>query len=86
MKNRATELVRMVEAGKEVVITRHSRPVARLVPAGKAKNSEEEALDRLAALGLVRRGTGKFNPTWRPIKMKGKPGSQIVIEEREDRF
>lgn len=87
-KNRATELLRVVESGKgEVIITRHSKPVARLVPSRKASNPEDEALDRLAALGLLRRGSGKpFNKKWRPIRMKGKPLSQIIIEDREDRF
>jgi len=87
-KNRATELVRLVESSnKEITITRHSKPVARLVPSRKFANPEEEHLHRLAALGLVRLGDGKpFDRKWRPIKGKGKPMSQIVIEEREDRF
>ena len=73
-KNRATELLRLVESGKrEVIITRHSKPVARLVGSRKPRDPEEEWLDRLAAMGLRRRGNGK-------------PGSRIIIEEREDRF
>ncbi|HEY1209220.1 MAG TPA: type II toxin-antitoxin system prevent-host-death family antitoxin [Terracidiphilus sp.] len=31
-KNRFTELIRMVEDGEQVVITRHGRPVAQLAP------------------------------------------------------
>jgi prevent-host-death family protein len=31
-KNRFTELIRMVEEGEQVVITRHGRPVAQLAP------------------------------------------------------
>jgi prevent-host-death family protein len=31
-KNHLTELIRAVEAGKTVVITRHGKPVAQLVP------------------------------------------------------
>jgi prevent-host-death family protein len=31
-KNRLTELIRMVERGEPVVITRHGRPVAQLTP------------------------------------------------------
>jgi prevent-host-death family protein len=88
-KNRATELLRLVESGKEeVVVTRHSKPVARLVVVSKAApDSQEAILDRLHALGIVRKGDGKpFNKNWKPIKARGKPGSQIIIEEREDRF
>ena len=32
-KNRLAELVRAVEAGESVVITRHGRPVAQITPA-----------------------------------------------------
>lgn len=31
-KNRLSELLDLVEAGEEVVITRHGKPVARMVP------------------------------------------------------
>jgi prevent-host-death family protein len=31
-KNRLPELIRVVEAGEQVVITRHGRPVAQLAP------------------------------------------------------
>ena len=87
-KNRAAELIRLVESGRgEVTITRHSQPVARLVPVTKAPaDSEAAALDRLAALGLIRRGNGRRLPDFEPIKVKGKPLSRIVIEDREDRF
>jgi len=32
-KNRLPELIRAVEAGEEVIITRHGRPVAQIAPA-----------------------------------------------------
>ncbi len=89
LKNRTAELIRLVESGRgEVTITRHSQPVARLVPVTKApRDSEEAALDRLAAAGLLRRGSGRgFTRKWRPIKGKGKPLSQIVIEERQEGY
>lgn len=35
-KTRLSELLRAVEAGEEVVVTRGGRPVAKLVPAGGA--------------------------------------------------
>lgn len=36
-KTQLSRLVDQVNAGEEVVITRHGRPVARLVPAGEGK-------------------------------------------------
>ena len=87
-KSRAAELVRLVESGRsEVTITRHSQPVARLVPVSKApRGSEAAALDRLAALGVIRRGSGRRLRPFRTIGVKGKPLSQFVIEEREQGY
>jgi prevent-host-death family protein len=36
-KNRLTELIRVVEGGEPVVITRHGRPVAQLAPPPPAR-------------------------------------------------
>ena len=88
-KNRAIELIRLVESGREeVTITRHSRPVARLVRTRKGRTEpEDHALVRLAAAGLIRLGDGKpFNKRWHPIKGSGRPASEIIIEDREDRI
>ena len=49
-KNRLSELLRVAEAGRSVVITRHGRAVARLVPVG------EGGEDDVAALGAALRG------------------------------
>jgi prevent-host-death family protein len=48
-KNRLSELLRMVEGGRSVVITRHGRAVARLVPAA------DDAMNDLSALGSALR-------------------------------
>ena len=47
-KAHLSELISKVEAGEEVVITRHGRPVARVVPATPLK--QPVPLDRLAEL------------------------------------
>jgi prevent-host-death family protein len=55
-KAQLTELVRRAEAGEEVVLTRHDRPVVRLVPAGPQvvdRASRRAALER--ARGSARR-------------------------------
>jgi prevent-host-death family protein len=50
-KNRLSELLDLVEAGEEVLITRHGKPVARLV----APEPEDAALERrLAAAERIR--------------------------------
>ena len=47
-KAHLSELLNAVEAGEEVVITRHGRPIARVVPANQPK--ERLPLQRLAKL------------------------------------
>lgn len=47
-KAQLSELVNKVEAGEEVLITRHGRPVARMVPATPVM--QPVPLQRLAAL------------------------------------
>ena len=47
-KAHLSELISRVEAGEEVVITRHGRPVARVIPATPVK--QPVPLERLAAL------------------------------------
>jgi prevent-host-death family protein len=43
-KGQLTELVRRAEAGDEVVLTRHGRAVARLVPLSKRPTQQEKRL------------------------------------------
>lgn len=47
-KAHLSELLNTVESGEEVVITRHGRPVARVLPAGSLK--QPLPLQRLAEL------------------------------------
>ncbi|MDO5371310.1 type II toxin-antitoxin system Phd/YefM family antitoxin [Paracoccus sp. (in: a-proteobacteria)] len=59
-KARLTDLVRQAEAGEEVVLTRHGKPAARIVPmapapSGFARARLVESLQRSAARS-VRRG------------------------------
>jgi prevent-host-death family protein len=43
-KSRLSELVERAETGREVTITRHGKPVAKLVPAREAKGPNRSAL------------------------------------------
>ena len=55
-KTRLPELLRMVEAGERVTITRHGRPVALLMPpTGLPDKSTREAVEALAEFGEGRR-------------------------------
>lgn len=54
-KNRLSELIRAVEDGEKVVITRHGKPVAQITPA--------PAGSRQAQLGGMK-GRIQFRPGW----------------------
>jgi prevent-host-death family protein len=92
-KSRAEELVRRVEAGEEVTITRGSQPVAVLKsPKDVGRQIRDlDAISRLAAVGLVippdpSARHSKLDPNWKPIRGKGKPLSRIVIDQRREGF
>jgi prevent-host-death family protein len=52
-KTHLSELVARAEAGEEVIITRHNKPVAKLVPVGRARQASSSrrraAIDALIA-------------------------------------
>ena len=84
---RFSRAMRAVRAGKEVILTERGRPVAVIKPI-KDEDAEDATLRAMVDEGFVtlaaRRGPMP-TPRWRPVKVKGKPISQTVIEDREDR-
>lgn len=55
-KTRLPELLRMVEAGERVMITRHGRPIALLTaPSGVSETTAAEAVQALTTFGKGRR-------------------------------
>lgn len=55
-KTRLPDLLRRVEAGETVTITRHGRPVARIVPVDdKPKMTVDEAVEQLRGFRRGRR-------------------------------
>ena len=74
-KNTLGSLLERVEAGEEIVITRHGKPVARLVPhrAGSDRSSAEAAAERIRARARSLKA-GEFN--WvalKPDRNAGRP-------------
>lgn len=83
-----SKAIKAVRAGKEVILTDRGQPIAVIKPI-----KEEQALDatlkRMADEGLITLPSRKGplpSPRWKPIRLKGKPLSQTIIEDREDRF
>ncbi|HUS93360.1 MAG TPA: type II toxin-antitoxin system prevent-host-death family antitoxin [Phycisphaerae bacterium] len=72
-----------VKDGEEVIVTDAGRPVARLTGLPVPAPGEERWLDRLAAKGVLRRaqpGPRTGGPP--PMKVPGKPVSEMIIEDR----
>ena len=88
-KAHLSEYIRRAEAGEEVVLTSHGRPVVRLVPVASTTTEEDPetaAIARLAAQPWIRPGKGgKPQGAEQPVPLK--PGekslAEIVSELRE---
>ncbi len=75
----------MLKNGKEVILTDRGTPFAVMKPIKKEK-SKEERIRQLEEQGILKSATkGKF-PLHKPIILNGKSLSEIVIDEREERF
>jgi antitoxin (DNA-binding transcriptional repressor) of toxin-antitoxin stability system len=72
---RLSAYLRAVAGGATFTIGDRRRAVARLVPV--ARSAEQEALDRLAARGVVQRGVGKPG---RSRRVRPRPGSRQVSD------
>lgn len=82
-----SKAIKAVRAGKEVVLTERGQPIAVIKPI-RIDDARGAALQAMTEEGLVtpalRKGPMPV-PRWRPIKVKGKPLSQTIIDDREDR-
>lgn len=72
LQHHLSDVMRYVEHGEEVLITRRNRVVAKIVPA----ESQVERVDWPDFVGRARAMVKK---------PKGEPASQVVIEDREER-
>ena len=67
-KTHLSELIARAERGEEVVITRHNKPVAKLVPIGRPL--DDSAQRRLAALDALQ--------AFEPIEMPGVSLAELI--------
>lgn len=82
-----SKAIRAVRSGKEVILTERGRPVAIIKPV-REERSEEAALKAMADEGLITLPSRKAPtpaPRWKPVTVKGKPVSQTIIDDRDDR-
>lgn len=86
LKTRLGTHLKRVRAGATLVITDRGHPVAELRPLEVAADTAGRLLE-LEALGIVSRGRshGPLRP-FKPIASRGRPGSDAISEDREDRL
>lgn len=86
LKTRLGTYLRLVRKGIDFVVTDRGRPVARLGPVGDAAKDTSGRLAELAATGLLSRATSEPLPAFRAAKVRGRPVSETIVKDREDRF
>jgi prevent-host-death family protein len=69
-KTKLSMLLERVAQGDEIVITKHGKPVARLVPA--AATSREHIDAAIAKLRALRRGTTLGGLSWKELRDAGR--------------
>lgn len=85
LKNRLGRYLALVGKGETIIVTDRGRPVAHIVPPSPERgnaNGLDEILRQLEAEGHLRRGTGRFK-RFKPVPLKGKPLSRMILEDRE---
>jgi len=82
LKARLSEYIGKVRKGETVVVTARGKAVAMLTPPVQP-SPERKRLEQLAAEGKIILGTGNRRlGLEKPIRTRGKPLSEIIIEER----
>jgi len=71
-KTHWSRLLEKVEAGEEIIITRHGSPVAKLVPVGKKTTAEERA----AAIGRIQKLSAVMS-------LRGLKARDLIAEGRQ---
>jgi prevent-host-death family protein len=82
-----SKAIKAVKQGKEVILTERGKPIAVIRPL-EAKEDQEAVIRRLEAEGILRPAAKRGpmpTPSWKPIRIKGKPMSQTISEERDER-
>jgi len=85
LKNRLGRYLKLVGKGETLIITDRGKPVARIIPTdsnGGEGRSVDEVLKQMEAEGHLRLGTRPFKRI-KPIRLKGKPLSKMILEDRD---
>jgi prevent-host-death family protein len=87
LKNRLGRYLGLVRRGETIIVTDRGKTVAHLTPPtseGEEAHNLEDLLRRLEAEGHLRLAKDPFKRrAFKPIVTRGKPASQMVMEDRE---
>lgn len=86
LKTRLGAYLRRVRGGATLVVTDRGQAVAELRPISTAASPEEAGLMALEALGVLTRKRKGRLATFKAVRSTGRPASEAVLEDREDRF
>lgn len=82
LKNGLSAYLRRVRRGERVVVTQRGRPIAVLTASGNEALTPDERLDELAEAGELRRPKGRGLSDLRPMKLRGRPVAETLLEDR----
>ena len=85
LKTRLGRYLREVRRGRTIVVTDRGEPVAELRPVSISAAGSAGELERLVALGHLTRSTKSSLGPFRAIRVGGRPVSQTIVDDREDR-
>lgn len=87
LKTRLGTYLERVRRGETIVVTDRGEPVAELRPIHASGDATDAALRRMAAEGLITRGTGGPLRPFKAIRLRGRTSaSDAISKDREDRF
>jgi prevent-host-death family protein len=78
--------VKKVKEGQEILLTDRGEPVAIIKPVMKREEPIEKRLQQMGKDGLLRRASGKKFSLPKLVELQGRPLSEMVIEDRENRI
>jgi prevent-host-death family protein len=80
---RFSQAIKAVKKGEEVILTERGKAIAIIKPINP-EDDQEGILQRLEAEGILQPASKRGPlPNWKPVRIKGKPASQTLREERD---
>ncbi|MCC7537131.1 MAG: type II toxin-antitoxin system prevent-host-death family antitoxin [Deltaproteobacteria bacterium] len=85
LKTRLGRYLRAAREGAIITVTDRGQPIAHLVPLRTEATDEATAIEELAAIGLLTKGSGEPLPRTTPARVSGEPIEETIRKGREDR-